>query len=104
MNCPKYVEFYSKNKFEKLVHLVGFIIRIYHDARSPERHTGFQIAFSGNLNPFRSGNAAWQVGLQIVLLVAQVTHVTLQGINLIADKVNVQILQLQRSSIKCAPQ
>ena len=31
------VEFYSKNKFEKLVHLVFFIIRIYHDARSPER-------------------------------------------------------------------
>ena len=30
-NCPKQVEFYSKNKFEKLVHLVGFIIRIYHD-------------------------------------------------------------------------
>jgi len=23
----KHVEFYSKNKFEKLVHLVGFIIR-----------------------------------------------------------------------------
>ena len=37
-NCPKHVEFYSKNKFEKLVHLVGFIIRIYHDARSPESH------------------------------------------------------------------
>ena len=36
-NCPKHVEFYSKNKFEKLVHLAGFIIRIYHDARSPER-------------------------------------------------------------------
>jgi len=36
-NCPKHVEFYSKNKFEKLVHLVGFIIRIYHEARSPER-------------------------------------------------------------------
>ena len=28
-NCPKHVEFYSKNKFEKLVHLVSFIIRIY---------------------------------------------------------------------------
>ena len=27
-NCQKNVEFYSKNKFEKLVHLVGFIIRI----------------------------------------------------------------------------
>ena len=24
-NCPKHVQFYSKNKFEKLVHLVGFI-------------------------------------------------------------------------------
>jgi len=36
-NCPKHIEFYSKNKFEKLVHLDGFIIRIYHDARSPER-------------------------------------------------------------------
>jgi len=28
-NCPKHVGFYSKNKFEKLVHLVGFIIRDY---------------------------------------------------------------------------
>ena len=26
-NCRKHVEFHSKNKFEKLVHLVGFIIR-----------------------------------------------------------------------------
>jgi hypothetical protein len=26
--CPKHVEFYSKNKFEELVHLVGFVIRI----------------------------------------------------------------------------
>jgi hypothetical protein len=28
-NLPKHVDFYSKNKFEKLVHLVGFIIRIW---------------------------------------------------------------------------
>ena len=34
--CPKHVEFYSKNKFEELVHLIGFIIRIYHDARYSE--------------------------------------------------------------------
>jgi len=34
--CLKHAEFYSKNKFEKLVHLVGFIIRIYHDAWSSE--------------------------------------------------------------------
>ena len=26
-NCPKHVEFNFKNKFEKLVHLVGFIVR-----------------------------------------------------------------------------
>ena len=26
-----------QNKFEKVVHLVGFINRIYHGARSPER-------------------------------------------------------------------
>jgi len=26
-NCLKHVEFYSKNKFEKLVHLVGFIYK-----------------------------------------------------------------------------
>ena len=25
-NCPKHVEFHSKDKFEKLVHLVGFIV------------------------------------------------------------------------------
>ena len=30
------VEFYSKNKFVKLVYLVGFIMRVYHYARSPE--------------------------------------------------------------------
>ena len=27
-NCTKHVEFYFTNKFEKLVHLVGFVIRI----------------------------------------------------------------------------
>jgi hypothetical protein len=53
-NCPKHVEFYSKNKFEKLVHLVGFITRIYHDARSPERQKNFhsliQLNITGGLN------------------------------------------------------
>jgi hypothetical protein len=37
-NCPKHVEFHSKNKFEKLVHLVGCITKNCHDAaRSYER-------------------------------------------------------------------
>jgi len=35
-NCPKHVEVYSKNKFEKLVHLVGLIVRFYRVAQSPE--------------------------------------------------------------------
>jgi len=30
-NCLKHVEFYSKKKFEKLMHIVGFVIRIYHE-------------------------------------------------------------------------
>jgi len=47
-NRPKHAEFYSKNKFEKLVHLVGFIIRIYHDAWSPER----QIRLCNRVDPW----------------------------------------------------
>jgi len=35
--CPKHVEFYSKNKFEKIVHLLGFFKRICHNAPSSER-------------------------------------------------------------------
>ena len=34
--CPKHVKSYSKYKFEKLVLLVGFIIRIYQNALSSE--------------------------------------------------------------------
>ena len=42
-NYPKHVEFYPKNKFEKLVHIVSFIIRIFHDARSPERQKWYTV-------------------------------------------------------------
>ena len=35
--------FIPKNKFEKLVHLVGFIIRIYHNARSSECPSVWQV-------------------------------------------------------------
>ena len=35
-NSPKHIEFYSKNKFEKLVHLIGFIMKNFNDARSAE--------------------------------------------------------------------
>jgi len=47
-NCSKHVEFYSKNKFEKLVHLVGFIVRIYHDARSTERQKQNLCTYENN--------------------------------------------------------
>jgi hypothetical protein len=40
------MQFYSKNKSGKLVHLVGFIIRIYPDAQSPERQICFNIIHS----------------------------------------------------------
>jgi len=49
-NCPNHVEFYSKNKFEKLVHLVGFIIRIYHDARSPELQIRLDVSVTVRSN------------------------------------------------------
>jgi hypothetical protein len=47
-NWSKHVEFHSQNKFQKLVRLVGFTIRIYHDARSPERQIliGLDIALT----------------------------------------------------------
>jgi len=50
-NWLKHVEFYSKNKFEKLVHLDGFSIRIYHDARSPERQN--MIWILGSKRPMK---------------------------------------------------
>ena len=43
---PKHVEFYPKNEFEKLVHLVAFILRIYLDARSTERQICVCMLFS----------------------------------------------------------
>jgi hypothetical protein len=55
-NCPKHVEFHSKNKFEKLVQLVAFIVRnlsrcmvtwtSYHAAWSHELH----ITLRGHMN------------------------------------------------------
>jgi len=57
MNCPKHVEFYSKNKFEKLVHLVGFIVRIYHDARLPGRQILLLNCIDGNEHCLKVGYA-----------------------------------------------
>jgi hypothetical protein len=53
----QHVEFHSKNKFEKLVHLVGFIVRIHHDARSSEcqiRHkTSLRYCIALEPQPFK---------------------------------------------------
>jgi len=48
--CPKHVEFYSKNKFEILVHPAGFIIRTYHlPVPIVRKSGGFNL-----LQPYRS--------------------------------------------------
>ena len=47
---PKHIEFYPKNKFEELVQLVGFIIRIYHDVWSPERQKTAIVSLSLSLS------------------------------------------------------
>jgi hypothetical protein len=47
-NCPKHAEFRSKNECEKLVHIVGFIVRIYHDAWSHERQMCLFLCFVSN--------------------------------------------------------
>jgi len=49
--CPKHVEFYSKNKFEKLVHLVGFMIR--------RRHDKLIVAFSNFANVSANNTAIY---------------------------------------------
>jgi hypothetical protein len=41
-NCPKHVEFHSKNKFEKLVHLVGFFYKKFNTM-----HGHMNVKFSG---------------------------------------------------------
>ena len=46
-NCPKHVEFYSKDEFENLVHLVGFIIR---------RHTDILTSVAGILRTHSKTN------------------------------------------------
>jgi len=43
------MQFYSKNKFEKLEHIVGFIIRIYHNAGSTERQKPDHLSINMSL-------------------------------------------------------
>ena len=45
-NCPKHVEFYSKNKFETLVHLVGFIVRRWEMFVERKTVGSFVLSFS----------------------------------------------------------
>ena len=48
--------FIPKNIFEKLVHLVGFVIRIYHDARSHEPHIS-TVMITGQISRTHKGTA-----------------------------------------------
>ena len=40
--CPKHVEFHSKNKFEKLMHLAGFILRNTNQSAKSYKYFYFQ--------------------------------------------------------------
>jgi hypothetical protein len=51
-NCPKIVEFHFQNKFEKLVHLVGFTIRIFvtmHGHMNVKYRATFEAVFTFGL-------------------------------------------------------
>ena len=72
-NWPKYGEFYSKNKFGKLVYLVGFIIRIYHDARSSECQTQQVSLYIKNTSLMRIGGVNINRTFQIFSVCWQLT-------------------------------
>jgi len=66
---------------EKLVHLVGFITRIYHDARSPERHV---LVYFVSLHMFRlylgpSSGGTTVCIQQLVLIIFRGMSVVLVG-------------------------
>jgi hypothetical protein len=58
--CPKHVAFYSKNKFEKLVHLVGFIRRINLELQQPYATTAtwYQTLYS-SITQCRYQHVTW---------------------------------------------
>jgi len=68
-NCPKHVEFYSKNKFEKSVHLVGLIKRIFPMHYGEQIKTGYlqvkdvleDLVIERNVK--RALNSVWLRGL-----------------------------------------
>ena len=75
-NCLKHVQFYSKNKFEKLVHIVGFIIRIYHTALSPERQIA-ATCFGPTVGPSSGWSLSrWSVQLIGYYLLAHIFIIT----------------------------
>jgi len=65
-NCPKHVDFHSKNKSEKLVHLVGFIIRSHSE----------QFATVRNLAQFTCSHFSIRLNLTLLSLWASVKSVT----------------------------
>jgi len=58
LNCPKYGEFYSKNKFQKLAYLknVKLKIKIIIPIRGPEGPRGFQEV---KVPRFRENGTGW---------------------------------------------
>jgi len=87
-NCPKHVEFYCKNKFEKLMHHVGFIIR---------NLTRCTVTWTSNLWSMLSRyGLEWRRQMPCHdSLLAKLRNVVLKGpINLTAHLQNISILLL----------
>jgi hypothetical protein len=58
--CPKHVEFYSKNKFEKLVHLCGFILRTVNNICRRQCARGCQnTTTTTTTTPYRAGQLSF---------------------------------------------
>jgi len=61
-NCPKHVEFYSKNKFEKLLHLVGFITRKnYFMIVECDVDIRVQLVYEWSVQAVNISKAMWQM-------------------------------------------
>ena len=57
----KNVEFYSQNNFQKLVHLVGFNVRMYHDAVSSEFQIGHNDIRYNSYYSYKKANTCTNV-------------------------------------------
>jgi len=87
--------FIPKNKFEKLVHLVGFIIRISHEARSPERQIlMFWVIFSTLIKQFTPNFTSSQILYHLVFIVTATFNTEWEDFSLLTQSVSFVVSHL----------